>query len=74
MPVAFAKLFMTAYPVLQLDQTRMKAGEQPARGVAAMTYKFVGVLRSLTEDKPYQRTGASGSARRSAWRSSWRAS
>ena len=21
-----------------------------------MTYKFVGVLRSLTDDKPYQRT------------------
>lgn len=56
MSVAFAKLFMTAYPVLLLDQTTMKAGEQPAAWGAAMTYKFVGVLRSLTEDKPYQRT------------------
>jgi len=56
MSVAFAKLFMTAYPVLLLDQTVMKAGEQPASWSAAMTYKFVGVLRSLTEDKPYQRT------------------
>ena len=56
MSVAFAKLFMTAYPVLLLDQTVMKAGEQPASWGAAMTYKFVGVLRSLTEDKPYQRT------------------
>lgn len=56
MSVAFAKLFMTAYPVLLLDQTVMKAGEQPAQWGAAMTYKFVGVLRSLTDDKPYQRT------------------
>jgi len=34
----------------------MKAAEQPAGWNAAMTYKFVGVLRSLTDDKPYQRT------------------
>jgi uncharacterized oligopeptide transporter (OPT) family protein len=56
MAVIFAKLFMTAYPVLLLDQTVMKAGEQPSEWSAAMTYKFVGVLRSLTDDKPYQRT------------------
>jgi len=54
--VAFAELFMRAYPVLLLDQTVMKAGEQPAQWTSAMTYKFVGALRSLTEDKPYQRT------------------
>jgi uncharacterized oligopeptide transporter (OPT) family protein len=54
--VGFAKLFMAAYPILLQDQTVMKAGEQPAEWSAAMTYKFVGVLRSLTEDKPYQRT------------------
>lgn len=56
MAVVFATLFMKAYPVLLLDQTVMKAGEQPAEWSAAMTYKFVGVLRSLTDDKPYQRT------------------
>jgi len=56
MAVAFAKVFMTAYPVLLLDQTVMKASEQPAEWSAAMTYKVVGVLRSLTDDKPYQRT------------------
>lgn len=56
MAVVFAKLFMAAYPVLLQDQTVMKAGEQPAEWSAAMTYKFVGVLRSLTDDKPYQRT------------------
>ena len=54
--VGFAKLFMSAYPVLALDQTVMKAGEQPSQWLSAMTYKFVGVLRSLTDDKPYQRT------------------
>jgi len=53
--VGFAKLFMSAYPVLALDQTVMKAGEQPPQWLSAMTYKFVGVLRSLTDDKPYQR-------------------
>jgi uncharacterized oligopeptide transporter (OPT) family protein len=54
--VVFARLFMTAYPVLLQDQTVMKAGQQPAEWSSAMTYKFVGVLRSLTEDKPFQRT------------------
>jgi hypothetical protein len=54
--VGFAELFMAAYPVLQQDQTLMKAGQQPAEWSAAMTYKFVGVLRSLTDDKPFQRT------------------
>jgi uncharacterized oligopeptide transporter (OPT) family protein len=54
--VLFARLFMTAYPVLLLDQTAMKAGEQPAEWSSAMTYKFVGVLRGLTDDKPFQRT------------------
>jgi uncharacterized oligopeptide transporter (OPT) family protein len=54
--VVFARVFMAAYPVLALDQTVMKAGQQPAEWSSAMTYKFVGVLRSLTEDKPYQRT------------------
>lgn len=56
MSVAFAKLFMSAYPVLELDQTVMKAGEQPSQWLSAMTYKFVGALRSLTDDKPHQRT------------------
>ncbi|HEU4458475.1 MAG TPA: OPT/YSL family transporter [Methylibium sp.] len=53
--VGFAKLFMSAYPVLALDQTAMSAAEAPAQWQSAMTYKFVGALRSLTDDKPYQR-------------------
>jgi uncharacterized oligopeptide transporter (OPT) family protein len=56
MAVVFAKLFMSAYPVLMLDQTTLSADQQPDRWASAMTYKFVGALRSLTEDKPYQRT------------------
>lgn len=55
MTVVFAKLFMSAYPVLNLDQTVMKADEQPAQWASAMTYKFVGALRGLIDDKPYQR-------------------
>jgi uncharacterized oligopeptide transporter (OPT) family protein len=54
--VGFAKVFMSAYPVLQLDQTTLPADQQPEKWASAMTYKFVGVLRSLTDDKPYQRT------------------
>lgn len=53
--VGFAQLFMSAYPVLALDQTTMQASDQPGQWVSAMTYKFVGALRSLTDDKPYQR-------------------
>ena len=54
--VGFAKLFMSAYPVLALDQTVLKAAEQSAQWQSTMTYKFVGVLRSLTNDQPHQRT------------------
>jgi uncharacterized oligopeptide transporter (OPT) family protein len=56
MGVVFAKLFLAAYPILLQDQTVMKASEQSARWTSAMTYKFVGVLRSLTDPKPYQMT------------------
>jgi len=56
MGVVFAKLFLAAYPILLSDQTLMKAGEQPANWTSAMTYKFVGILRSLTDPKPYQMT------------------
>jgi uncharacterized oligopeptide transporter (OPT) family protein len=53
--VGFAKLFMSAYPVLALDQTVQSAAAQSTQWQSTMTYKFVGVLRSLTDDKPYQR-------------------
>lgn len=53
--VAFARLFMSAYPILALDQTTLSAAEQPVQWTSAMTYKFVGALRSLTAPQPYQR-------------------
>ena len=56
MAVVFAKLFMSAYPALNLDQTTLAADQQPEQWASAMTYKLVGTLRSLTDDKPYQRT------------------
>ena len=56
MAVVYARLFMGAYPVLGVDQTSIPADQQPAAWASAMTYKFVGALRSLTDDKPYQRT------------------
>ncbi len=56
MAVVYARLFMGAYPVLTIDQTAIPADQQPAAWASAMTYKFVGALRSLTEEKPYQRT------------------
>lgn len=52
--VAAAHLFMAAYPVLKLDQTVMTADQAPAQWTSAMTYKFVGALRSLADPKPYQ--------------------
>jgi uncharacterized oligopeptide transporter (OPT) family protein len=54
--VGFAQLFMTAYPVLALDQTMLPAGQQPAHWTSAMTYKIVGSLRSLSDPKPWQTT------------------
>jgi uncharacterized oligopeptide transporter (OPT) family protein len=56
MAVVFARLFMSAYPVLLQDQTALSAGQQPDRWASAMTYKFVGILKSMTDVKPYQRT------------------
>jgi uncharacterized oligopeptide transporter (OPT) family protein len=55
MAIVYARLFMGAYPVLTIDQTSIPADQQPGNWASAMTYKFVGALRSLTDDKPYQR-------------------
>ncbi len=52
--VGIANLFMAAYPILRLDQTVMSADQQPAQWSSAMTYKFVGVLRGLSEPNPHQ--------------------
>lgn len=53
--VVFAKVFMSAYPELKLDLTTLPEDQHPSGWTAAMTYKFVGALRSLTEDEPHKR-------------------
>ncbi|SOZ37864.1 OPT/YSL family transporter [Cupriavidus neocaledonicus] len=52
--VAMARLFLQAYPVLALDQTTLPADQQPARWTSAMTYKIVGVLHGLSQDRTGQ--------------------
>jgi uncharacterized oligopeptide transporter (OPT) family protein len=50
--VVLAKTFMSAYPVLQLDQFSQRV-EGAERWQSAMTYKFVGALRDITNPKPH---------------------
>jgi len=49
--VVLAKLFMTAYPVLALDQYSAKVPDAD-KWQSAMTYKFVGALQGLTHPNP----------------------
>jgi uncharacterized oligopeptide transporter (OPT) family protein len=50
--VVLAKTFMNAYPVLTLDQFSQKvAGAE--KWQSAMTYKFVGALKGITNPKPH---------------------
>ncbi|MCX8090734.1 MAG: OPT/YSL family transporter [Verrucomicrobiae bacterium] len=50
--VVLAKTFMNAYPVLKLDQfSQSVPGAE--RWQSAMTYKFVGALRDITNPKPH---------------------
>ncbi len=50
--VVLAKTFMTAYPVLQADQFSQKvAGAE--KWQSAMTFKFVGALKGITNPKPH---------------------
>jgi hypothetical protein len=51
MAVVFAKVFMSAYPVLMKDQTTV--GVHVEGWQSAMTYKMVGALNNLTHPKPY---------------------
>jgi hypothetical protein len=50
--VVLAKTFMSAYPVLRLDQFSQRV-EGAERWQSAMTYKFVGALRDITNPKPH---------------------
>jgi hypothetical protein len=50
--VVLAKTFMSAYPVLTLDQFSGKV-EGAEKWQSAMTYKFVGALKGITTNQPH---------------------
>jgi len=50
--VVLAKTFMSAYPVLKQDQFSQKV-EGAEKWQSAMTYKFVGALKGITNQKPH---------------------
>ena len=51
--VVLAKLFMSAYPVLKLDQFANPHLPGAEKWQSAMTYKLVGVLRSIANPPPH---------------------
>ena len=51
--VALAKIFMSAYPVLRVDQFSNAHVEGAQQWQSAMTYKFVGALKGITNPKPH---------------------
>jgi hypothetical protein len=50
--VALAKTFMSAYPVLRADQFSNPHVEGAQQWQSAMTFKFVGALKDITNPKP----------------------
>jgi uncharacterized oligopeptide transporter (OPT) family protein len=50
--VILAKTFMSAYPVLKADQFSQKV-EGAEKWQSAMTFKFVGALKDITNPKPH---------------------
>jgi uncharacterized oligopeptide transporter (OPT) family protein len=53
MAVVLAKVFMSAYPVLQVDTFTNPNVEGASHWQSAMTYKFVGALKGLTNPEPH---------------------
>lgn len=53
MAVALAHLFMKAYPVLGVDTFTYPETEGAQQWQSAMTYKFVGALKGLTNPNPF---------------------
>lgn len=51
--VVLAKVFMSAYPILQADQFSNPHLEGAQQWQSAMTYKFVGALRGITTAQPH---------------------
>jgi hypothetical protein len=54
--VALAKLFMSRFPVLRVDQFTHAHVEGTQKWQSAMTFKLVGVLRGITNPKPHVMT------------------
>jgi uncharacterized oligopeptide transporter (OPT) family protein len=53
MAVVLAKVFMSAYPVLRVDSYSNPNVEGARQWQSAMTYKFVGALKGITDPKPH---------------------
>jgi len=51
--VVLAKVFMSSYPVLRLDQYSNPGIEGASQWQSAMTYKLVGALKGITTDQPH---------------------
>ena len=51
--IVLAKIFMSAYPVLKINQLTSPDAAGVDKWQSAMTLKFVGALKGLTEHKPY---------------------
>lgn len=54
--VALAKLFMSAYPVLKVDQFTNQNVEGAQKWQSAMTFKLVGALKGITNPNPHVMT------------------
>lgn len=51
--VVLAKVFMSAYPVLKVNQLTTAEVPGADKWQSTMTFKFVGALKGITENKPY---------------------
>lgn len=51
--VVLAKVFMSAYPILQADQFSNPHLEGAQQWQSAMTYKFVGAIKGITTSQPH---------------------
>jgi uncharacterized oligopeptide transporter (OPT) family protein len=51
--VVLAKVFMSAYPILQADQFSNPHLEGAQQWQSAMTYKFVGAIKGITLEQPH---------------------
>jgi hypothetical protein len=51
--VVLAKVFMSAYPILRVDQFSNPHVEGAQQWQSAMTYKFVGAIKGITLEQPH---------------------